>query len=193
MPKDKGKVDSKESQALLASPGNRQYDTMISVAADSAPVSSSADNARQSDSYYGSLIRWGMRNELTLRILLYPVLKTASGHVWLQGPNIPSLKQEASIQTIVSFRDGMRVAFSGVWPAALLSLITHDVIVFYSQSHNRYGNTLLKIALGTSPNQLSWSSHVGTSLVTASKYWLGMGLATALPFLFNTIFNGFWW
>lgn len=79
---------------------------------------------------------------------------------------------------IINFLQGTRFVTETLWPTAFAGLLLHDLITFWTQSNDRYGNQWHDSLWGNSPNQLGWTSHYGSDLAAEPLYWLAPALIT---------------
>ena len=103
-----------------------------------------------------------------------------------------SLGKAALPSDLVSLLEGVSHITEKLFPAALLGLLLHDVITFYTQVDNRYGTTLNTIFLGTANNALAWSSIYGTDIASETLHGLipaAVGLALSVSALSQFVYD----
>lgn len=71
-----------------------------------------------------------------------------------------------------------------IWPIIFSGLLLHDGITYFSEPLDRYGNTVLGMLVGISPNQLAWGTHLGGDRPDDAYFWIPIGL----PLLLSSTF-----
>lgn len=100
------------------------------------------------------------------------------------------------LKLIGSLIDSYGLHIKWVWPFIFSGLITHDLIAFFAQPENRYGNTLADIFWGTSKNQLTWSTHLGKDIPDSILYALAPAaiiVAPAVTSVLMVLYKKFFW
>lgn len=148
------------------------------------------------------LRRWFLRNDFFEKLIILPFLDEFPA----RGSFIEKLKdrlnylccanslpqinakglQAANLSS--SFSQGVSLVTNMLWPLTFSGLFLHDIIVYFSQPENRYGNEFWKILLGISDNEATLSSHLGSDLATEYQFWVPPAFLAAAPIVAGLLF-----
>jgi Ran GTPase-activating protein (RanGAP) involved in mRNA processing and transport len=183
--KFKSKIPASENDPLL---GNEMRGPLSEqILPDSLPI----PDKRYSNPYQ-SFIRWFAREDILQKFCVYALSESFqhsqdAGFLKKLKSNIHFLARAASFPQsspqhlrrmayITAFFEGTGILTEKLWPTVLAALLAHDGITYFTQPLDRYGNKLEFILGGISPNQLTWSTQLGSDLAGGYVYWVAPGL-----------------
>lgn len=146
---------------------------------------------RQSE--HSEVIRYIFRDQSLARLLImpytrccYPKEAILFNKVGCQGrAAILNTRQRRYLNTVNSYLEGAIFFMEKVWPLALIGMMLHDMIELYRYPSLRFGNSLWAILLGTSTNALSFATHMGSDVPTATTYWVAFSILISAPMAFG--------
>lgn len=136
--------------------------------------------------------RFFSRNLFTLPFSLYHFLGRQSfRRLWIEGRAV-QVQEDLSVwpRNIEYFLNGKDFFMNWIWPTALVGgFIFSDFIRYFAYPGWHFHNTILKVFLGTSPNQNeAFGSEMGSDLPNEFySYWCGFFLLALLPPVFGLL------